>query len=94
MPVKTPTPQGISRLLGTKFPRAVAKLRGGRAGFNVARAYWAPDGVMVNHWTNTMADTRKREREMLDRYAALIAEAGYSTEYDEQKNLLLVTGAG
>ncbi len=90
MTTKNPTPSAISRLLGTKYTRGVNKLRGGNAGFLAVRAYWAPDCVAVSHLSNTMADTRKREREMCGKYAELIESEGYKTEYDEKRGLLLV----
>jgi len=90
---KPPTANAISRLLAKDFPRAAAQVRGGRAGFSVSKAWGIPGGVEVSHWGNTMADTRQREREMLENYAKVITEAGYRAEYDERRNLLLVTPA-
>ena len=91
MPAKSPTPQGISRLLAkAEQTRAVVKIHGGRSGF-VARA-GAPGEVFVNYYFmfGTGRST-ERDQEMCARYAELIADAGYRATYDERMQWLVVT---
>ena len=86
------TPPAISALLRRAgFPRATAALNNGHAGYHVKGAVGVPGGVFVTHWTNTMADTRRSDREWLGKYADAIRAAGYRAELDEAKCLLTVT---
>lgn len=74
---KTPSAATISRLLAAAgFTRAVVKLRGGTAGFDV-HAYYSTRAVRVEHYSNTMGMSGGLNEVKLDAYARTIAEAGY-----------------
>lgn len=72
---KHPTPQGISRLLAAAgHTRAVIKLRGGTAGFDV-HTDLSTGAVRVEHYSNTMGPSYSEVK--LAGYAKTITEAGY-----------------
>jgi hypothetical protein len=74
--LKTPTPQGISALLRKAgHARAVVKLHGGRAGFDVHTDI-STGAVKVEHFTNTMGGSGYSEVK-LTAYAKTITDAGY-----------------
>ena len=77
MATKTPTPQGISRLLAAAgHTRAVIKIQGGRAGFDV-HADYSTGAVKVGHYSNTMGTSGYYSEVKLAEYAETIADAGY-----------------
>jgi len=77
MTAKTPTPSGISRLLAAAgHSRAVIKISGGRAGFDVHTDY-STGAVKVEHYSNTMGGSGNYSEVKLAEYAKTITEAGY-----------------
>lgn len=77
MTTKTPTPQGISRLLAAAgHTRAVSKLRGGISGFSVSKFGAGPE-VEVRYSSITMGTSNTYRYGQLAKYAATIADAGY-----------------
>lgn len=87
---KTPTASGISRLLAKAgYSRAIAAIRGGRAGYSVSSG---PDGtVYVEFYANTGFCSVRRRIETLDRYASAITDAGWDYAYDIDRDRLIVT---
>jgi hypothetical protein len=77
MTPKTPTPQGISALLRKAgHSRAVIKIRGGRAGFDV-HTDLSTGNVKVEHYALTMGGYSEVK---LAEYAKTITEAGWTVE--------------
>jgi hypothetical protein len=78
---KTPTASGISRLLAKAgFTRATYENGwGDRAGF-VATEAGNGAGVRVEHDTFLAHQSAERRQAMLDRYARVISEAGWSVK--------------
>lgn len=72
---KTPSPSGISRLLAAAgFTRAVIKIQGGKAGFDV-RTDLSTGTARVEHYSNTMGPSNSEAK--LAAYAKAITDAGY-----------------
>lgn len=76
MRTKTPDASSISRLLRKAgYQKAVIKIQGGKAGFDVT-GYYSTGAVRVEHYSNTMGPSGLSEVK-LDAYARTITEAGY-----------------
>lgn len=87
---KTPTAQGISRLLAAAgFTRAVSKLRGGRSGFSVSKH--GTDSVEVRYASVTMGTPDSYRYVQLAKYVTPILLAGYAVETDLDIPRLIVT---
>jgi len=73
---KSPTAQGISRLLREAgFRRGVTTMRGGTSGYVVTS--WGPGDIRVRYHSLTMLSTAERRYEMLRQYAGTLESAGY-----------------
>ena len=78
---KSPTAQGISRLLATAgFERAVISIRGGNSGFQATNCRTRENAVKVRQYFQLSGTSLERYRDMLRRYAKVIEASGYSTE--------------
>ena len=89
MTAKTPTASGISRLLAAAgFTRAVVKLRGGTAGFDV-HTYYSTGAVRVEHYSNTMSTSGGYSEVKLDAYARTLTEAGYDVSRPSPRWILV-----
>ena len=88
---KTPSASSISRLLRKAgYQKAVIKIQGGRAGFDVTGNY-STGAVRVEHYSNTMSTSGGSSEVKLDAYARTITEAGYDVARPSPRWLLVTT---
>lgn len=80
MAPRSPTPQGISRLLAdAKFRRATTG-RSGSSGFVVTKDRSSDRAVRVRHHFWSMGATGEQHQAMLDRYAETLTAAGWHVD--------------
>jgi hypothetical protein len=96
MIAKTPTPQGISRLLASAgFSKSARTGRmGSSSGYQVAKDYGnihSVGGVQVRHITWSMNPPKHVVSEWLGKYADAITAAGYAVIRPEDRQILIVT---
>jgi hypothetical protein len=89
---RTPTPQGISRLLADAgFARVGDR---DTEGFSAGKIYQGAGDVRVRHWFAAGGGTDAERRAHLERYALVITAAGYTAELHDGGRKLLVFAKG